>query len=248
MWAAAQLCFFLVLVGIIMNLLGFPAKVRLRIYVGTLLTFMSQPSWSQSGQHWGEVLLSFVALLSGELFGNVLNRALFRGFRSLVGEIFLLADEFSRSAKEQARRVEQLECEKERVEYDLRFSQQRLARASATPSANNQFRPITTAGSTAASWDGLPSEVVRGLVADGLMRDDSAAAPTAATGGFRVEGERTLGPVSNLSGCGCSTLGSSSEIGGSADLGDPQEGDDMPASGGAPALLPTSRVTLRMRR
>ena len=44
MWAAAQLCFFLVIVGIIMNLLGFPAKVRLRIYVGTLLTFMSQPS------------------------------------------------------------------------------------------------------------------------------------------------------------------------------------------------------------
>ena len=50
MWAAAQLCFFLVIVGIIMNLLCFPAKVLLRIYVGTLLTFMSQPSWSQSGQ------------------------------------------------------------------------------------------------------------------------------------------------------------------------------------------------------
>ena len=248
MWAAAQICFFLVLVGIIMNLLGFPAQVRLRIDVVTLLTFMCQPSWSQYGQHWGEVLLSFVALLSGELIGNVLNRALFRGFRSLVGEVFLLADEFSRSAKEQARRVEQLECEKERVEYDLRFSQQRLARASASPSASNQFRPVSSAGSTAASWDGLPSEVVRGLVADGLMRDDSAVPPTAATGGFRVEGERTLEPVSNLSGCGCSTVGSSSEIGGLADLGDPQDGDDMPASGGGPALLPASRVSLRLRR
>ena len=242
MWATAQICFFLVVVGIIMNLLGFPAQVRLRIDVVTLLNFMCQPSWSHAA--W----LCFVALLSGELIGNVLNRALFRGFRSLVGEVFVLADEFSRSAKEQACRVEQLECEKERVEYDLRFSQQRLARASASPSANTQFRPVTSAGSTAASWDGLPSEVVRGLVADGLMRDDSAAAPTAATEGFRVEGERTLGPVSNLSGCGGSTVGSSSEIGGLADLGDPQEDDDMPASGGGPALLQAPRVSLRMRR
>ena len=101
--------------------------------------------------------------------------------------------------KLQAQRMEQLESEKQRIEFDLRFSQRRLAASMGR-----------AARSPTPSWD-VPSEV-----ADGLLRDadDAAAAPTVGTGcGFRL-GDRTLEPVTgHFSRCGASTVGSDSEIG-----------------------------------
>ena len=72
-----------------------------------------------------------------------------------------------------------------------------------------------------SSWDGLPSEVLRSLIADGLLIQNDThgdgAGGFSARHGFHIDGTRTREPVANLSGCGGSTLGTNSEIGGYLD-------------------------------
>ena len=196
-----------------------------------LLTLLTHPSWTLCGQP-KETLIFGVSMLVGELFGFVCNQALRTMFiaqaRAQKLQVFYgpptrdvpsrvsppLADFLTSHFDPQAHRVEQLECEKQRIEFDLRFSERRLAASLETMSSSanraTQGRPSSQGGS---SWDGLPSHIAAGLVADGLIRNDETAAPTGESRIFRLEGGRTLEPVSHLSNCGASTVGSDSEVG-----------------------------------
>ena len=123
----------------------------------------------------------------------------------------------------QAKRVEQLESEKERIEYDLKFTQRALSRR---------------VDSSAAGWDGLPETVAQKLIADGLMRDAAPSVSSISTsqhcssdaGGSFSKGDLIVNalagsnrvPIDSLPMCGTSTVGSCSEVG---DILEQQEDD-----------------------
>jgi hypothetical protein len=116
----------------------------------------------------------------------------------------------------QAQRVEQLESEKQRIEYDLRFTQRALSRR---------------VDSSAAGGDGLPETVAQKLIADGLMRDTAPSVSSVSTSQYCSHCSRGVGsfsngdlivdsvagrnrvPVDSLQPCGTSTVGSCSEVG-----------------------------------
>ena len=101
--------------------------------------------------------------------------------------------------------MEQLECEKQRIEYELRLSERRLV-----PPKPSRSDASLSIQSTEDSCDGLPRHIAAGLIADGLLRD-SETSSSVADSAFTLNGGRTLEPT-NLSRCGASTVGSDSEV------------------------------------
>ena len=178
-----------------------------------------------------ETLVCTVSLLCGELFGNYCNAALHNMFIAQATE-----------GDRHAQRVEQLEGEKQRIEYELRFSQRALADASATSREKCVISHVPSSmelASALSETGGLPrlragidfgaegSKIAAGHIAEGLLQNDSGVgnrtwdtkskypAPV-----FQLEGERNLEPVSNLFCCGSSTAGSCSEIAGAFEADD----------------------------
>ena len=81
----SQFFFFLVMVGVQMNLLGFPAMARARICAVMIMTYLSNPSFSSIRQPV-ETMMRAVALLCGECIGFVSNRTLQTMFVSQAQE------------------------------------------------------------------------------------------------------------------------------------------------------------------
>jgi hypothetical protein len=188
-----------------------------------LLTLLSHhKDFSEVGQPC-DTLVCTISLLCGELFGNYCNAALHNMFIAQATE-----------GDRHAQRVEQLEGEKQRIEYELRFSQRALADASATSREKCVISHVPSSmelASALSETGGLPrlragidfgaegSKIAAGHIAEGLLQNDSGVgnrtwdtkskypAPV-----FQLEGERNLEPVSNLFSCGSSTVGSCSEI------------------------------------
>jgi hypothetical protein len=252
LWGMSQLCYFFFALGVLMHLLGYPAASRgeqstqsprthpkpttpspreppitptptnlttsfvlaclaARVMCMFLVTALSHHEGvSDVGQPL-ETLTFTISMLCGELLGNYCDTA--------------LRDMFIAQATERARheqRVEQLEGEKQRIEYDLLFSQRALANESAASIEKCVIRRVPSSMdlSERSERDGLPRMIPAGHIAEGLVQSDSGVADhTRSTEsvdpapGFQLEGERNLKPMSmKLSCCGSSTAGSCSEI------------------------------------
>jgi len=213
--AMAQFCFFLAFVSVQMNLCGYPVASRARVCSVCLLTCYIHPQWTPCAKPQETIILS-ASMLMGDLFGFVCNRAL----RSMFVA--------------QAERVEQLECEKQRIEYELRLSERRLV-----PPKPSRSDASLSIQSTEDSWDGLPRHIAAGLIADGLLRD-SETSSSVADSAFTLNGGRTLEPT-NLSRCGASTVGSDSEVGNILDLYENAPVEPSGASGGLKSLVQSAR-------
>ena len=189
-----------------------------RIYALMVLFFAHSPSGTPAEQPL-DTIIFMAAMLAGESLGFFCNRALRNMYIA------------------QVLRMEQLQREKERIAYDLQFTQHRLAQQPATRnsraaslrsggrpagsrrSKKSPSRPARGVGgsnvsglSSEASWDGLPSHVIDWLTRSGLLVENILQ-NDAFDGTPRWTAPAVAPPEQGLIGCGVSTVGSNSEIG-----------------------------------
>jgi len=218
-WAMAQVCFFLASISVQMNLCGYPVASRVRICSTCLLTCYYHPSWTPCSKT-EETTIFTLTMLTGDLLGYVFNRAL----RSMFVA--------------QAERMEQLECEKQRIEYELRFSERRLV----PPKASRSDGSLIASTESGSSSNGLPCHIAAGPIANGLLVDSGTSRTSSAVVGaaFTLEGGETLEPA-HLSRCGASTVGSNSEVGNILDLYEYAPVEPPVSAGGLQSLVQSAR-------